>query len=560
MRHSSALRRPRFRLSRLAVPVALVLLATAAWGVDTAAGGDVARNVELAGTDLGGKERVELRAAVDDYATSVRDRPVRLVTPTGELATTAGELGLDVDVDGTVERVLDAGRGSALLRPLRWVTSFVSPHDVEPVFTSDVDAAYLTIIGLEGTERVPPVEPSMAVEDGEVVLVPSAPGSGIDTDDVSARLPAAALDGADPIVLRVDPIPLPPALDDDAVASVVEEANAVTDVPLVVRVADATVDVEPAEQRAWLRLADGPALALDEDVAIETLAEELPDLGSPPVDATVTLGDGGTPVVVPGQEGTGCCEPGSGELLLEAMRDGDGRATLEATIRPPDVTTDEVESWAIREPVGGARAWPESRSGEVGPGFTTFHAAGEARVTNIQRIADLVRGAVIPPGGQFSVNEHVGRRTPEKGFVAAGAIRNGMHVEEVGGGVSQFATTLFNAAYFAGLDIVEYQAHSEYFSRYPRGREATMGYPAPDLRIENTTPFGVLIWTSYTGSSLTVTMYSSPFVSAEQTDIREGSSGACDVVTTERTRTYPDGTTRVDEFRATYRPGEGQFC
>ena len=48
---------------------------------------------------------------------------------------------------------------------------------------------------------------------------------------------------------------------------------------------------------------------------------------------------------------------------------------------------------------------------------------------------------------------------------------------EIGGGVSQFATTMFNAAFFAGLDIDEYQAHSEYFDRYPCGREATMGYP-----------------------------------------------------------------------------------
>jgi vancomycin resistance protein YoaR len=274
----------------------------------------------------------------------------------------------------------------------------------------------------------------------------------------------------------------------------------------------------------------------------------------------VTLSDAGAPVVVPGVDGTGCCEEGSGELLLTAMRDGAGSVELQTTSQPPDITTEDAESWQIREPVGGVRAWPEGRSGEVGPGFTTFHAAGEARVTNIHRIADIVRGAVIPPGGTFSVNDFVGRRTTANGFVEAGAIRNGEHVSEVGGGVSQFATTLFNAAYFAGLDIPQYQAHSEYFSRYPRGREATMGFPAPDLVIENTTPFGILIWTSYTETSLTVTLWSSPFVVAEQTDIDEGSSGNCDVVVTERTRTYPDGSQVTDEFRATYRPGEGQFC
>jgi vancomycin resistance protein YoaR len=326
--------------------------------------------------------------------------------------------------------------------------------------------------------------------------------------------------------------------------------------------------VSPEAQRAWLQLVGEPdaptappTLALDEEAALAELAAQLPELGEPPVDAGITLEDG-VPVVVPGRDGTGCCEPGSGDALLAAMRDGSGTARLEATARPPEITTEDVEAWAIREPVGGSRAWRSGAEADSGaaPGFTTFHNCCESRVTNIHRIADLVRGAVIPPGGRFSVNEHVGRRTRENGFVEAGAIRNGEHVSEVGGGVSQFATTLFNAAYFAGLDILEYQAHSEYFSRYPRGREATMGFPAPDLVIENTTPFGILIWTSYTDTSLTITMYSSPFVLAEQTGISEGRSGNCAVVRTERTRTYPDGSTRTDEFTATYRPGEGRFC
>jgi vancomycin resistance protein YoaR len=87
-----------------------------------------------------------------------------------------------------------------------------------------------------------------------------------------------------------------------------------------------------------------------------------------------------------------------------------------------------------------------------------------------------------------------------------------------------------------------------------------MGHPAPDLQITNNTPHGVMIWTSYTADSITVTMYSTPYATAEQTDISESTSGNCKVVTTTRTRTFPDGTTSNDTFRATYRPGEGQFC
>lgn len=87
-----------------------------------------------------------------------------------------------------------------------------------------------------------------------------------------------------------------------------------------------------------------------------------------------------------------------------------------------------------------------------------------------------------------------------------------------------------------------------------------MGHPAPDLAFTNNTPFGIMIWTSYTNSSLTVTLYSTPYARGEQTGITESRSGRCDVVTTTRTITAPDGTTTTDKFRATYRPGAGQSC
>ena len=92
----------------------------------------------------------------------------------------------------------------------------------------------------------------------------------------------------------------------------------------------------------------------------------------------------------------------------------------------------------------------------------------------------------------------MGQRTAAKGFVAAGAIREGEHVDEVGGGVSQFATTTFNAAYFAGLDIPDLPVPQRVLLPLPAGREATMGYPNPDLEFTNNTPYGIMIWTSYT--------------------------------------------------------------
>lgn len=192
--------------------------------------------------------------------------------------------------------------------------------------------------------------------------------------------------------------------------------------------------------------------------------------------------------------------------------------------------------------------------------FTTPHRCCQARVTNIQLMADIVRGIYLLPGQSVSLNEFVGPRTREKGFVAAGAIRSGRMTDEVGGGVSQFATTIFNAAYFAGLDFDTYRSHSIYFSRYPYGREATISNPTPDLAINNNTDYPVLIWTSYTDRSITVTMYSTKNIVVEELGQRVSRRNRCTHVETDRQRTYRDGTVVVDTFEANYRPGEGLDC
>ncbi len=122
---------------------------------------------------------------------------------------------------------------------------------------------------------------------------------------------------------------------------------------------------------------------------------------------------------------------------------------------------------------------------EVLARFSTKFAPNEPRVKNIKRIVELVDGATIEPGASFSLNHFVGARTEERGFVAAPSILDLEYVETVGGGVSQFATTLYNALYNAGFPISEHKPHSHYISRYPAGVEATLSWPGPDLVFKN---------------------------------------------------------------------------
>jgi vancomycin resistance protein YoaR len=553
-------------LPLLLTPVVLVLLVVAAWAIDTSFSGGVPRNVRLAGEDVGGRSEAELATHVEELATSFEVTRVELVTEDATYESTAAEIGLMVDTDRTAEAALHIDRdGLVLARPIGWLRSFVTPREADLVVRVNPEVVARTTVLLEGDRRTPPTEPQVELVDGALRVVAGEDGIGIDPTEVARDLVVEAARTAPGAAIRiaVEPGPIPPLGSVAEARAAASDAEGLVDEPLEVQTAAGSRTVEPDVLRSWIVLDSRPdgSVVPDLDPARvgATLRSAFADVEGHPVDARITL-DGGRPVIIPDQPGTVCCADGAAERIGTVLHAGDSSIELELTEGDARFRVADAEAWKITEAVGGNHAWRSGAPTTAGPGFTTYHAAGGNRVSNIHRIADLVRGVVIPPGGSFSVNDHVGERTREKGFLPAGAIRDGEHVDEIGGGISQFATTTFNAAFFAGLDIDEYQAHSEYFDRYPRGREATMGFPAPDLVITNDTPYGVLIWTSYTDTSLTVTMYSTPYATAEQTAISEGTSGRCRVVTTTRTRTYPDGHTEQDRFRATYRPGEGQRC
>ncbi|MDX5318148.1 MAG: VanW family protein, partial [Actinomycetes bacterium] len=96
-------------------------------------------------------------------------------------------------------------------------------------------------------------------------------------------------------------------------------------------------------------------------------------------------------------------------------------------------------------------------------------------------------------------------------FVESGGVENGFYSKALGGGLSQLSTTTYNAAYFAGMDLVEHKPHSRWFSRYPEGREATMWVPTVDMKFRNSTPHGVLVQAWVEGGRVWVRFWSTPY-------------------------------------------------
>ncbi|HWP95350.1 MAG TPA: VanW family protein [Syntrophomonadaceae bacterium] len=107
------------------------------------------------------------------------------------------------------------------------------------------------------------------------------------------------------------------------------------------------------------------------------------------------------------------------------------------------------------------------------------------RSTNIILAARALDGAVIMPGQTFSFNQRVGQRTTDKGYKDAPIITGNTLKDDVGGGVCQVASTLYNAALLAGLEVVEHSGHSLPVKYVPSGKDATVYYDLIDLKLKN---------------------------------------------------------------------------
>jgi vancomycin resistance protein YoaR len=140
--------------------------------------------------------------------------------------------------------------------------------------------------------------------------------------------------------------------------------------------------------------------------------------------------------------------------------------------------------------------------------YTTSYAADvKPRVNNIHVLGDALDGKLVAPGATFSFNGAIGERTAAKGYEVANVIVDGKLVQALGGGICQVGTTLFNTVFESGLPVIERHNHSFYISHYPTGRDATVSWGGPDLKFKNTTDNWILIATSYTGTTITISLY-----------------------------------------------------
>lgn len=481
--------------------------------------GEVLPGVAVDGVEVGGLGRADTREVLASLVAARRDEPVTFTFAGREFSYVPGEETYGADLDAAVDAAMAVGRDDDVLTDSWWHVAAVWPEPVDVKLADEVDRgrveAFVSRVVADVDAEPFPGRVSADPETLEVRVEQPTDGQEVRRDDaVELALAAIRDDGPDTVALPVDPVPH--RVRPESVRRVASQARRALEEPAVLTADHVTVVLEPEEvaplisSRAVERDGDRVLTITVPVGAVEEAFDEdtVEDIDIAPRDADfrvlsgfTTFDDKGdtswTPrpaeiEVVPSEDGVAFDAELTARQLTAMFRRGVREAPLELRVVAPDLTTAQARDLRIDSLIGT---------------FTTYHRCCQPRVTNIHRMADIIRGTVVLPGEEFAINDIVGERTRAKGFVADGTIVNGEFVDEVGGGVSQFATTAFNAGFFAGMDFEQFKAHSYYISRYPMGREATIYFPYLDMRWRNTTGNGVYVHASYTDTSITVSLF-----------------------------------------------------
>lgn len=177
--------------------------------------------------------------------------------------------------------------------------------------------------------------------------------------------------------------------------------------------------------------------------------------------------------------------------MRAAIARGDATLAVNSAVAKPDVTAQNLRECTFVR----ARFW------------TDYESSSEERKHNISLAAAALSGAVVEPGGEFSFNLQVGKRTRERGYEEAKVIYEGKYTQGVGGGVCQVSTTLYNAALLAGLNVVERHPHSLAVPYVEPSFDAMVSDGNADLRFINATGGRVYLAAAADGKRLTITVY-----------------------------------------------------
>lgn len=487
------------------------------------AGDNLPRNTTIAGVSVGGLNRDQAIAKLNTDLAARAQAPITMSANGKAVTRSPAQLGLVVDTGKSV----DDARPQRSWDPVR-IWFVLTGGGAQPAaISADTTKLVAGIAELAKLTDGPAKDATIALKGTQIVQTPGVPETAVDQ-------PAAAKAVQD-AYLSATTVAVPVKSTDPAITT--DEANQVVadfvrpalSAPVKMTAGQRTFDVTPQVIAGAISFesAGGTITPKVDPVKLRAGAGKVIDaLGlAKPRNASFKFVDG-KPVVVPSADGVDIAAPDLAAAVTPVLaKSGAERAgKVEAKTSKPALTTEAANNLGIKEITGS---------------FTTYFPGDSYRFTNLGQAAKGISGSLVLPNQIWSLNDRLGERTIEKGYVEGGVIADGGTLRHsVGGGISQSATTTFNAIFFAGLKDIEHHPHTLYFDRYPAGREATVSWGSLDLKFQNDTKYGVLLqaWINRLdsgGGSITVRVWSTK----TYTDVK---------ATAPQKSNFTSGTTRYD--------------
>ena len=465
----------------------------------------LAEGTTVAGLDVGGLRVSAARARLVERADALSHRPVTFVARGQTFELTPSQLGVRPEWNAALHEASQEGDGFAPIRGLRRIQTRLLGADVQPHVDVYPSAVRYALARIAAAVDRPAASAKLRRRGLSVAVVPER--AGVRLDQARARalivssLASLERDGRVRLPVVVAQPDVTASQLDDALAT----ARTAISGPVTLTAGKTRFRLPRWRVAQLLDLPSGgqTGVAIGGPTARRWIEKLSDTVGLKPRDATFRVVSGGI-TVVPSRDGRALDVDAALDAIQRAAFSPTGRsAALVVRTAAPERTTREANAMGITGVVGS---------------YTTTYGGDAGRLHNVALVADLIDGALVAPGARFSFNDTTGERNAAKGFEEAPVIINGELESGIGGGVCQVSTTVFNAAFEAGLSIEKRTNHALYISHYPLGRDATVNYPDLDLVFRNDTDDWLLLRTFVGTGSLTVNLYGTPTGRRVETD------------------------------------------
>jgi vancomycin resistance protein YoaR len=435
--------------------------------------------VSVGGIPIGGLSEDEAKAAIASKSKLLLETPISLTVPgiDDPVEVVPGEAGFSVDAPGSLE-----GLTGFSLNPVTLWNRLIGSVEAPLLTRADDEVLTARLTELAPKVETKATEGLVTFPDGEVRVTAPVAGRTLDMAGTKFAL-RKAFPHSTTATAAVTPVE--PQVSGDAVAAAAREfGEKAMAGPITVVAGKTSAKVQPEDFAPAVKMVpDGDGALVpefDKEKLTAVVSSKVKVTTKKAKDARWTF-EGGRPKIVPSVDGTAVDESTIADGVITAMTSPERRVELKVATTKPKFTTADAKKAGVKELIVDFQS--------------PFPPEDTTRTQNLIVASRTINGTYLAPGETFSLNGILGERTTAKGYQDGTVIINGRLTRGIGGGISQVSTVIYNMAYFAGVQILEFTPHAFFIPRYPEGREATVYWPTVDNKWKNDTPHGMLLQT-----------------------------------------------------------------